>query len=47
MLRLNNISFSIAGRSLFEGASAIIPQGHKVGVVGRNGVGKTPLFRLI
>jgi ATP-binding cassette subfamily F protein 3 len=47
MLRLNNISFSIAGRSLFDGASATIPQGHKVGVVGRNGVGKTTLFQLI
>ena len=32
---------------MFDGASAIIPEGHKVGFVGRNGTGKTTLFRLI
>ena len=32
---------------MFEGASATIPTGHKVGFVGRNGTGKTTLFRLI
>lgn len=47
MLRLNSISYSIAGRPLIEDASATIPDGHKVGVVGRNGTGKTTLFRLI
>ena len=47
MLVIDNISFSIAGRPLFEGASARIPAGHKVGLVGRNGTGKTTLFRLI
>ncbi|MBZ0129907.1 MAG: ABC-F family ATP-binding cassette domain-containing protein [Rhodobacteraceae bacterium] len=47
MLRIDDISFSIEGRPLFEGASAIIPTGHKVGFVGRNGTGKTTLFRLI
>ena len=47
MLRFDNISFSIAGRPLIEDASATIPTGHKVGMVGRNGTGKTTLFRLI
>ncbi|SFF92888.1 ATP-binding cassette, subfamily F, member 3 [Roseobacter denitrificans OCh 114] len=47
MLRINDISFSIEGRPLFEGASAVIPNGHKVGLVGRNGAGKTTLFKLI
>ena len=47
MLRLDNISYSVEGRPLIEGASAVIPSGHKVGVVGRNGTGKTTLFRLI
>ncbi len=32
---------------MLENATAIIPAGHKVGVVGRNGTGKTTLFRLI
>lgn len=47
MLRIENISYSVEGRPLFEGASAVIPTGHKVGLVGRNGTGKTTLFRLI
>ncbi|UYV38907.1 ATP-binding cassette domain-containing protein [Rhodobacteraceae bacterium D3-12] len=47
MLRLDDISYSVAGRLLIEHASANIPTGHKVGVVGRNGTGKTTLFRLI
>ncbi|WP_375173017.1 ABC-F family ATP-binding cassette domain-containing protein [Pseudooceanicola sp.] len=47
MLRINDISYSIAGRPLLEGASVTIPEGHKVGIVGRNGAGKTTLFRLI
>jgi len=47
MLRIDNISYSVAGRPLIEGASATIPDGHKVGLVGRNGTGKTTLFRLI
>lgn len=47
MLRIDDISYSIAGRPLFEHASAVIPDGHKVGLVGPNGAGKTTLFRLI
>ncbi|MDT1063718.1 ABC-F family ATP-binding cassette domain-containing protein [Paracoccus sp. CPCC 101403] len=47
MLRIDDISYSIAGRPLFEQASATIPGGHKVGLVGPNGAGKTTLFRLI
>ncbi|WP_093966954.1 ABC-F family ATP-binding cassette domain-containing protein [Actibacterium lipolyticum] len=47
MLRISDISYSVEGRPLFEGASAVIPTGHKVGLVGRNGTGKTTLFRLI
>ena len=47
MLRIENITYSVAGRPLIENASAVIPTGHKVGLVGRNGAGKTTLFRLI
>ena len=47
MLKINDISYSVEGRLLLENATAIIPLGHKVGVVGRNGTGKTTLFRLI
>ena len=47
MLTISDISYSVEGRPLFEGASATIPDGHKVGLVGRNGTGKTTLFNLI
>ncbi|MAC79180.1 MAG: glycosyl transferase family 1 [Rhodobacteraceae bacterium] len=47
MLRIEDITYAVEGRPLFQGASAVIPEGHKVGVVGRNGTGKTTLFRLI
>ena len=47
MLKINHISYSIAGRQLLANASATIPSGHKVGIVGRNGTGKTTLFKLI
>ena len=47
MLKISDITFAIEGRPLFEGASATIPTGHKVGLVGPNGAGKTTLFKLI
>ncbi|MEM9394457.1 MAG: ABC-F family ATP-binding cassette domain-containing protein [Pseudomonadota bacterium] len=47
MLKLEDISYAIEGRPLLVHASATIPTGHKVGLVGRNGTGKTTLFRLI
>ncbi len=46
MIRIDDISYSIQGRQLLAGASATIPYGHKVGIVGRNGTGKTTLFHL-
>ncbi|GBF27905.1 putative ABC transporter ATP-binding protein YheS [bacterium MnTg02] len=47
MLHINSLTFRIDGRLLFEQASTTIPKGHKVGLVGRNGTGKTTLLKLI
>ena len=47
MIKIENISFSIGGRKLLDTGNITIPYGHKIGVVGRNGTGKTTLFRLI
>src|SRR5579863_2441285 len=47
MLRIENLVFDAWGRRFFDGASVAIPAGAKVGLVGRNGVGKSTLFRLI
>ncbi|MEO5374931.1 MAG: ATP-binding cassette domain-containing protein [Alphaproteobacteria bacterium] len=47
MLRLTDLTYRIAGRMLFDRATAHLPQGQRVGLVGRNGAGKSTLFRLI
>jgi ATP-binding cassette subfamily F protein 3 len=47
MLELQNITYRIAGRTLFEKASLSIPRGYRVGLVGPNGAGKSTLFKLI
>ena len=47
MLQITNLTFRMVGRPLFENASATIPTGAKCGLVGRNGTGKTTLFKLI
>ena len=47
MLQINDLTFRIDGRPLFQQASAQIADGWKVGLVGRNGTGKSTLLRLI
>ena len=47
MLVINDLSVRVAGRLLIEHASAQIPDGARVGLVGRNGAGKSTLFRVI
>ncbi|MEY1555265.1 ABC-F family ATP-binding cassette domain-containing protein [Yoonia sp. R2331] len=47
MLKMTDITYGVEGRHLIEHASVTIPTGHKVGLVGRNGTGKTTLFRVI
>jgi ATP-binding cassette subfamily F protein 3 len=47
MLILDDISLRVAGRLLIDHASLTLPAGAKAGLVGRNGTGKTTLFRAI
>ncbi len=47
MLHINGLTYRIAGRLLLEDAGVAIPEGHKVGLVGRNGTGKSTLLRII
>ena len=47
MLTIRNLTYRIDGRTLLDGADATVPSGAKVGLVGRNGCGKTTLFNLI
>src|SRR5579872_6217146 len=47
MLAIQGLTYRIAGRTLLENVSINIPSGHKVGLVGPNGTGKSTLFKLI
>jgi len=47
MLVIDNLVFNGWGRRFFDQASVTLPVGAKVGLIGRNGVGKSTLFRLI
>jgi ATP-binding cassette subfamily F protein 3 len=47
MLQINDLTFDAWGRRFFNHATVSLPVGAKVGLVGRNGVGKTTLFKLI
>ena len=47
MLQINDLTFNAWGRSFLEHASVSLPPGAKVGLVGRNGIGKSTLFKLI
>ena len=47
MLIIDDLSLRMAGRLLIDHASLTLPSGTKAGLVGRNGTGKTTLFRAI
>ena len=47
MLQVDSIVFNAWGRRFFDQASVNLPTGAKVGLAGRNGVGKSTLFKLI
>ncbi len=47
MLHINDLTYRIGERLLLDGATAGVPDRARTGLVGRNGVGKSTLFRLI
>jgi ATP-binding cassette subfamily F protein 3 len=47
MLQIDGLVFNAWGRRFFDHASVLLPPTAKVGLVGRNGVGKSTLFKLI
>ena len=47
MIQITEMTYRIAGRVLFENASASVPKGHKVGLIGRNGCGKSTLLKML
>ena len=47
MLRVNDLSYRIGDRLILDSATFTVPEGARVGLVGRNGAGKTTLFKAI
>jgi ATP-binding cassette subfamily F protein 3 len=47
MIRLTRATFSFGHKPILEDVSLLVPQGSRVGLIGRNGAGKTTLFRLL
>ena len=47
LIELQNLTCTVADRTLFEGLNFIITAGMRVGLVGPNGSGKTSLLRLL
>ena len=47
MLQIDNLVLNAWGRRFFDGATVTLPNPSKVGLVGRNGVGKSTLFKLV
>src|SRR3989344_5634010 len=47
MLQIPNLPFNAWGRQFLDDASVSMPPGAKVGLVGRNGIGKSTLFKII
>jgi len=47
VLHINDLTYHIEGRMLFDKATLAVEKGMKIGLVGRNGTGKSTLFRLI
>jgi ABC transport system ATP-binding/permease protein len=47
LINLDDVSYSIAGKKLFEHLNFAVTNGMRVGLVGPNGSGKTTLLRLV
>ncbi len=47
LLTISDLTIRIAGRTLLDRADLAIAAGSRVGLVGRNGAGKTSLLRAI
>ncbi|MEK7795764.1 MAG: ATP-binding cassette domain-containing protein, partial [Candidatus Hydrogenedentota bacterium] len=47
LVRLENVSKAFTGVPVLDGASFRVEEGEKIGLIGRNGTGKSTIFKLI
>ncbi|HEY8566476.1 MAG TPA: ABC-F family ATP-binding cassette domain-containing protein [Beijerinckiaceae bacterium] len=47
MLHVSDLTYRLGARTLFDRTGFALPAGARVGLVGRNGTGKTTLFRIL
>ncbi|DAB40417.1 MAG TPA: ABC transporter ATP-binding protein [Sulfurovum sp. UBA12169] len=47
MIQLTNLTKSFGGQTLFRNLNLKLSQGQKIGLIGRNGTGKSTLFKII
>ena len=47
MLNINAITVRLGGRTIIDNASAALPPGSRVGLIGRNGAGKSTMVKVI
>ena len=47
MIKLQNLTVRMAGRILIEHLSLTLNEGHRYGLVGRNGTGKSTFFKVL
>jgi ATP-binding cassette, subfamily F, member 3 len=47
MIKFENITIRMAGRTLIESLSLTLNEGHRYGLIGRNGTGKSTFFKIL
>ena len=47
MLQVQNVTVEVGGKNVVQGATFTVMARDKVGIVGRNGAGKTSMFKVL
>ena len=47
MLQVQNLTVEVGGKNVVQGATFTVMARDKVGIVGRNGAGKTSMFKVL